>query len=321
MGIDGRVHGVNIVVVAQEAAGIQTVRLVAQSPHHLAAVLTEDGRGDDDRRGATVSAVAGDLGIPVLPGSHVREPAFAAELRRRKIDVLLNVHSLYIIDSHVLSAPRVGTFNLHPGPLPQYAGLNVPSWALYRGESTHGVTLHWVSPLVDAGPIAFEASFSVTEKDTGLSVSARCVQHGMPLISQLLAALAEDAGRIPRTQQVTSSRRYFGREIPHQGWVPWQCSARQVVNFVRACDYGPWPSPWGTPRTRCARTGVAVDIPRVSRTGEPVDAPPGTVAQVEEDCALAATADEWVRLSRVRVDGKSMRPAAAFVPGDCLEAA
>ena len=67
----------------------------------------------------------------------------------------MNVHSLFLIHPWS-SAPTIGSFNLHPGPLPEYAGLNVPSWAIYEGEKrSHGVTVHWMDEGVDTGPIAW----------------------------------------------------------------------------------------------------------------------------------------------------------------------
>lgn len=311
----------NIVVAAQEAAGVQTVRLVEQSPHHLAAVLTGDEHDESNRRGVSVPAVAHELGVPVLPAARVKDPNFAAELQRRDVDILLNVHSLHLIDPAVLAAPRIGTFNLHPGPLPEYAGLNVPSWAIYRGETTHGVTLHWVAPWVDAGPITFNASFSITPQDTGLSVSAKCVRYGLPLISKLLTLVTSDPREIPRRKQDTTRRQYFGRDIPHGGCIPWRCSAEEVVNFVRACDYTPWPSPWRTPRTKSVRTGADIDILRVSRTGEPTSASPGTVGRTEDANVLVAARDEWVLVSRAKIAGKSVPPITVLEAGDFLEAA
>ena len=73
-------------------------------------------------------------------------------MREQGVDLLLNVHSLYLIARRtVVAAPRIGSFNLHPGPLPEYAGLNTPSWAIYNGEREHGVTVHWMEPGVDTG--------------------------------------------------------------------------------------------------------------------------------------------------------------------------
>ena len=75
------------------------------------------------------------LGIEVHPAGLVREERFAAFLETREIDLLLNVHSLFVIRPDALRAPTIGSFNLHPGLPPRYAGLNAPSWAIYHGST------------------------------------------------------------------------------------------------------------------------------------------------------------------------------------------
>ena len=310
--------GVNIVLVAQESAGIQTLRLVAKTQHQLTAVLTSTERGEGSKRGVTVGAVARELGIPVLPAELVKDPTLGAELRQQRVDVLLNVHSLYLIDATVLSAPRIGSFNLHPGALPEYAGLNVPSWAIYQGGTRHSVTLHWMASKVDAGPIAFSASFPLMPTDTALSVYAKCVQHGIPLISQLLEILNHALPLIPAVEQDLARRHYFGKNVPHDGWVPWWLSAKQVVDFVRACDYGPWQSPWGNPRTVISGTEIA--ILKASFTGEETSVLPGTVGIPDGDGVRVAAADEWVVVRQLRIDGRSIPAGRVLNVGDSLAA-
>lgn len=300
---------------------MQVLRLLVTSEHRVVMVLTGTDQGEGAERGVTVGAVGRALGVPVRPAGLVRDPDFAAELRDRQVDVLLNVHSLYLIAAEVLAVPRVGSFNLHPGALPEYAGRNAPSWAVYHGETSHAVTLHRMVPQVDAGPIVFRADFPLGPTDTGLSVSAKCVQHGVPLIGTLLAALSGAASTVPtlpEIQQDRARRRYFGKAVPHAGWVPWQLCARQVVNFVRACDYGPWPSPWGVPRTLLSGTELA--IVRAGVTGVPTTCPPGTVGVPDDAGVRVATADEWVVVQRLKIDGTSVSPAAVLQSGAILTA-
>jgi methionyl-tRNA formyltransferase len=115
----------------------------------------------------------------------VRDPATARWIESERIDLLLNVHSLHVATPEVVQGPRVGSFNLHPGPLPDYAGLNAPSWAIYDGRISHAVTLHWMTPEVDAGPIAYSAELPIEPGDTGASLTANCVRHGLPLVGRL----------------------------------------------------------------------------------------------------------------------------------------
>ena len=281
---------------------MQALRAVLAAGHEVDLVLS-DGVGT----GATAAGEAAQQGIGVEPAGAVKEPALAERLRAGGVDLLLNVHSLHVVHADVLAAPRIGSFNLHPGPLPEYAGLNVPSWAIYLGEERHGVTLHWMEPEVDAGAIAYESRFDIGPEDTGLTVSARCVKEGIPLVERLL----EDAprGTIPRTEQDLSRRRWFGREPPHGGALPFELPARQLVDLVRASDYSPFPSPWGHPSARLDDREVRVI--RATTTGLGADDPPGMVGRQ----GAVAAADEWVALERILVDGERADPGEILHPG------
>jgi UDP-4-amino-4-deoxy-L-arabinose formyltransferase/UDP-glucuronic acid dehydrogenase (UDP-4-keto-hexauronic acid decarboxylating) len=303
-------------LAAEESAGVQTLRLVADSVHEACVVLTASSSGDR-AHGLTVAAVADELGIDRLPGAAVRDPSLAGVLRDKGVDVLLNVHSLYLVHPLVLGAPRFGGFNLHPGPLPRYAGLNTPNWALYEGEPTHGVTLHWMAPGIDTGPIAYQESFPLAAEDNGFSVSATCVREGLRLVSRLLDDLKTNPRRVPVIEQDVALRRYFGRGVPHDGWIPWTEDAVHVTGLVRACDYGPWTSPWGRARTR-GNDGLEITVRRARRTGRPVADPPGTVGPCDSAEAWVAARDEWVVISRLQVAGAVTPVDLVLASGDVL---
>ena len=129
----------NILLVGEESAGAQTLKLLASSNHRLVGVMASPTRKAVS--GMTVWQHAEKLGCRTWPAETVKDPAFAEVIRDAEVDLLLNVHSLFVIKPEIVAAPRWGSFNLHPGPLPRYAGLNAPSWAIYRGERSHGVTL------------------------------------------------------------------------------------------------------------------------------------------------------------------------------------
>jgi UDP-4-amino-4-deoxy-L-arabinose formyltransferase/UDP-glucuronic acid dehydrogenase (UDP-4-keto-hexauronic acid decarboxylating) len=255
--------------------------------------------------GATVAGVASRLGHRLWPARRVKDDGFADIVRQEAVDLLLNIHALYVLPADVAAAPKIGSFNLHPGPLPGYAGLNAPSWAIHNGEKTHGVTVHWMDSGIDTGPIAYACELPIEDDDTGLTVSAKCVRAGLPLLHDLLHDAAMD--HVPRRPQPDGIRRYYGREVPHEGRLLWNEPAARVVNFVRACDYVPFASPWGHPRAYLA--GREISVLKAARTGEPADAPAGTIGRQLGSEVLVAANDEWVKLRRVQV-GSSVFPAA-----------
>ncbi len=305
-----------LAVAAEESAGVQVLRALSAGGHRIARVYAQASSAE--MRGVTVGRLAESLGLPLEDAARVKDPAVANELRAEGVDLLLNVHSLYLVHEEVLRAPRIGAFNLHPGPLPRYAGLNAPSWAIYHGESEYGVTVHWMEPGVDTGAIAYQTYFPIAPDETGFSLSARCVKEGVPLILRAVEDAAGDAAAIPRVAQDLSQRSYFvKRKVPEGGRVAWTRPAREVANLVRAADYYPFRSPWGTPRAM--RGASRIGILKAMDTGIVTIAEPGTVARAPDGKGvLVACADAFVRVTLVRVDDKTVDAAFVLEPGEVL---
>lgn len=322
----------NILLVAEEAAGVHALRLIAKSGHFLAGVLTtadssetDEGTGVSDEMAgpgrkplnAPVADTARSMEIPVLDARRVQDPGFVAWMDSHRIDVLLNVHSLYRICPEVLEAARVGAFNLHPGPLPGYSGLNVPSWAVYNEEPAHAVTIHRMTGKIDTGPIVYETPFPLTARDTGLTVSLTCVKKGLGLIERLLSELSRDPLSIPSRPQNLSERRYYRRdEIPGGGFIQWSEPAHKIDAFVRACNYAPFPSPWGEPKTRWGETEIS--ILKTEASNIVCREAPGTVGQMIDGKTAIAAADHWILVDKCKVDRETVVAASVVTPGDVL---
>ena len=289
---------------------MQILRSIATGPHRVAFVLTS--RPGPEVRGATVSHLARTLGLETLPARRVRRPELARRFLAERVDLLLNVHSLHVIHEENVRAPRIGAFNLHPGPLPRYAGLNAPSHALRCGETSHGVTLHWMDAGIDTGAIAWQTGFEIGEGETGLSLSIRCIREGVALLKGLLEAASRDPSSIPRVEQSPAERTYFGRAVPEDGRLAWDRPARSLYDFVRAADFHPLPSPWGTLRARL--DGAEIGVMRAGPPRELTDAEPGTIVTAGDGVVLVACRDAWLPLLLVRLDG-TVRDAADVLTG------
>jgi methionyl-tRNA formyltransferase len=296
----------HVALVAEESAGVQVLHQLAdlRPAVEIAAVLTTED-GGRQRRPVVVEA-ARKLGLETWPAELVRSSELAERLRQAQVDVLLNVHSLFLVHPDVVGAPAIGSFNLHPGPLPEYAGLNVPSWAVFNGEEHHGVTLHWMDDGIDTGPVAWMSRFDLSATETGLSVSGKCVRHGVPLVLKLVQVAQRDAFSIPRDEQNPARRRYFRAGPPQEGRLDWQQPAAEILRFVRAADYGPFPSPWGHPQAVLGEQRVG--IAKAAATGIPSADAPGTVREVTEAGALVATGDELILVERLSLDGSRLKP-------------
>ncbi len=305
----------NILLVGEESAGTHTLKLLANSEHNLVGVMASPTR--QATGGMTLWQLAEKQGCRTWPAAMVKDPKFAEVVYAEQVDLLLNVHSLFVIKGEIVAAPRIGSFNLHPGPLPRYAGLNAPSWAIYRGEKVHGVTLHQMLAGIDTGTIAYQSLFDIEERDTGFSLSAKCIRAGLELIKQLLATAAVDPQTIPTIAQDFTERQYFGKETPEDGRLAWSRPAQEVHNFVRAADYSPFTSPWKTPRSRMGDQEIG--FVKTALTGQACDAPPGTIGQNVGTQVQVACADEWLAVERLLSNGKHAHAVTVLKPGERLE--
>lgn len=87
--------------------------------------------------------------------------------------------------------------NIHPSLLPKYPGLDTHRRVLQAQETVHGVTIHYVTAEVDAGPIICQQRLTIYPDDTEISLQQRIHQLEHQLYPQVLAWIA--AGRLQLT--------------------------------------------------------------------------------------------------------------------------
>lgn len=305
----------NVLLIGENAAGMRTLQSLHEGSARIVAVMASPSR--QDRPEGSLWSLAVKLGYTTWPAQLVKDPNFATEVREHRVDIIVNVHSLFLIRTEILEAPRLGSYNLHPGPLPRYAGLNSVCWAIYRGEKEHGVTLHKMESEIDTGPIVYQRILEIGTEETGLSLTTKCVNVGVPLVLRLLEVAAQVPCKIPSIPQDLTKREYFGREVPDNGNLFWNRPARRIFDFVRACDFSPFRSPWGHPRTRLKDSEFG--IVKIRLTGIPAEAPAGTVGKESVAGIEVACGDEWILVRQVVKDGKYLPARAVLRPGDKLE--
>lgn len=76
-------------------------------------------------------------------------------------------------------------YNIHPAP-PEKPGAGVYVPSLLAGEEQYGVTVHFLTPRVDDGPIIAVRRFRIPEKSTLTSLRALTTQHCLEMLEDLL---------------------------------------------------------------------------------------------------------------------------------------
>lgn len=128
-------------------------------------------------------------------------------IKGNKVNLLISVQHPWILSEEVLSLVNGMAFNLHNARLPDYRGYNSVNHCILNKEETYTSTIHWMIREVDMGPVAFEKSFKISEKETAKSLYAKARQSGKYVFKKFLDYLLEQKD-IPRHPVIGRGRFY-----------------------------------------------------------------------------------------------------------------
>lgn len=88
-------------------------------------------------------------------------------LKEEKIDLIVLAGYLAIVSDEIIAAYKNKIINIHPSLIPAfcgpgYYGLHVHEKAFQRGVKVAGATVHFVSEVVDGGPIILQQAMDVS---------------------------------------------------------------------------------------------------------------------------------------------------------------
>ena len=129
--------------------------------------------------------------------SETRE-AFDAELMRRidvhKPDLLVLAGYMRILSGEFVRHYMGRMINIHPSLLPKYRGLNTHQRALEAGDSIHGLSIHFVTPELDGGPVILQKTVPVLPDDTPDTLAGRVLEQEHQAFPEAIQWIAE--GRV-----------------------------------------------------------------------------------------------------------------------------
>jgi phosphoribosylglycinamide formyltransferase-1 len=131
------------------------------------------------------------------PTREAQHTAIAERLREDGVDLLVLAGYDQIVTEPLLTAYAGRLINVHPSLLPAFAGtLHAQADALRHGVKISGCTVHYVTEVVDGGPIIAQAAVPVLEDDDETLLAARILEQEHRLLPRVVAWFAEGRIRI-----------------------------------------------------------------------------------------------------------------------------
>lgn len=158
---------------------------------------------------------------------------FVNSLRKLTPDILVcNSYSM-IIRPDIINLVSGNAINAHPSLLPKNRGPNPFHWAIIKGDSETGVTLHYMSETIDAGDIISQTRIAIQENDTWVSLRDRLsVVTRELLVKQLPVILS---GTNSRQKQDEANASVNTRLTPESPRIEFdKMDNRKIFNLIRA---------------------------------------------------------------------------------------
>tara|TARA_R110002049_G_scaffold23781_7_gene84820 strand:+ start:28670 stop:33247 length:4578 start_codon:yes stop_codon:yes gene_type:complete len=293
-------------LMGDESLTIACGDMLLAGGHSIACVVTRDAdvRGWAEGQGLAVARDADDL-----------------LGRAVQADWLLSIANLRLIPDAVLALPTRGAVNFHDGPLPRYAGLNTPAWAIINGEVLHGVSWHVIASGVDTGDLLAQVTVDIAADETAFSLNSKCYAAGMESFASVLAQL--ERGTLDTTAQDLSQRSYFARDKrPAQGGViDFSADTATIDALIRGLDFGDY---WN-PLTTAKITTPAGAIWRVGRADigprdgiAPGTISPGQIVNLAPDHLTVGTANGTIVLRDLTDISGAAVDLSSLTVGDVL---
>jgi len=120
-----------------------------------------------------VRAVARKYGVEVTEAVDVNSQAFLNHLRERGVQLIVSISGTQFYGKKLRDQTPAGIVNCHGALLPRYRGLMPSFWTLANGETTGGVTVHFVDGKLDNGPILVQETYRIHRHDSLEDIMAR----------------------------------------------------------------------------------------------------------------------------------------------------
>lgn len=201
-----------------------TIGLIGTCP-----AAPEYGVTEDD-----FASLAREIGCPFFCDPAINKPEYIQMAKESRADVGISVNWLTMVGQEMIDQFPHGIINAHAGDLPRYRGNAVPVWAIMAGEKEVVITLHQMTPQLDAGPVLLKRTCMLAP-DTYIFEVLKFLDENIPdMFAEAVAGL--ESGRIipqPQPDDPSLSLRCFPR-LPRDCRIDWRKPAEEIAHLVRA---------------------------------------------------------------------------------------
>ena len=299
------VGGMRLVFAGSPDAAVPSLRLLADSVHDVAAVVTRDDSARGRKRILTPTAVASaaaDRGIPVIKANRLDATA-TTQVSALRPDLGVIVAYGGLVRAPLLTVPRLGWVNLHFSLLPRWRGAAPVQRAIMAGDEVTGASVFQLVEELDAGDLYGQFTQAIGAHETAGHLLESLADGGAELLLRVVDALADGTARAePQHGDVTLAPKLSLLD----GQIDFGAHAASVSGQIRGVT--PEPGAFTT------IDGVRIKIVQAAIAHGASKLPPGQLGDIDGR-PIIGTATDPVELLVVHPAGKKAMSAADWWRG------
>lgn len=121
-------------------------------------------------------------------------------------DLILSVRFSFLFRELIRTLPRHGIVNVHPGRVPEYAGLYPHFFSMLAGEETLGCTVHFVDSSIDSGAVIATGAVPIDRRRSAFAHNLESHLLGNRFLAEITERLSRNEGVAAAPQLAPASR-------------------------------------------------------------------------------------------------------------------
>jgi len=231
---------VRILFAGTPEFAVPPLKALLKSSHEICGVYTQPDRPAGRGRKMTpspVKSVALEEELPVFQPESLKSEESQAKLRELRPDLMVVVAYGLILPKAVIDIPPLGCINIHASLLPRWRGAAPIQRAILAGDSETGVTIMFIEPRLDAGPMLLKKHCAISRGKSSGELHDQLAALGAEALLETLPALENGTAHaeIQDETQVTHAAKLSKEEA----LLDWTQPATRLERQVAA--FNPWP--------------------------------------------------------------------------------
>ncbi len=151
--------------------------------------------------------------------------------------LIISANNEYLFPKELIARPEVTIINFHYSYLPDYRGMNIPTWVIYNNEKFTGITWHYVNSGVDAGEIILQKKIELLGAETALDVVKQVMEKGKEAFEEFILSFLETPLE-GKKNSMEGGHIYRRKQLPADGILDVSADVQHILRLLRAYDYG-----------------------------------------------------------------------------------